>query len=117
MKRLFSLVLVLAMLFTLCSCGKKNPIEDEELVAQLQNAVQNEAISFILKDEDFGLFNVSTYLATIHELDELEEGKYDASGEVMVMMKDGALEYVGFNAIMNVNSSDEVEFESLEWDE
>ena len=117
MKKLLSLVLALVMLFTLCSCGKKDPMEDEELVDKLDDAIQSEAFGFLLEDEAFGLFNVSSYLATIHELEEIDDGKYDASGELMVIMKDGALEYVGFTAIMNVNSGDEVEFDSLEWDE
>lgn len=111
MKKVLSVILVMVLLFTLCSCGKKEPIEDEELVSKLETAIQSETVSFFL------FKGVSVWLPNIHELTEIEEGKYDASGEIFVLKDGGDNEYVAFTAVMIIGADDEVEFESLELDE
>lgn len=111
MKKFMSLILVMAILFTLYSCGKKDPIEDEELVSKLENAIQSETIG------DFLFSGVSVPIPNIHELEEVEEGKYDASGEICLIMKNGGgEEYVAFTAVMVINDDGEVDFESIELD-
>lgn len=110
MKKVLSVILVIAMCLSFCSCGKKSPIEDEELVETLESAIRWESTAyFLFKD-------ISITVPNILELEEISEGKYKASGEIFAAYQSGGNEHIPFTAVMSINSNDEVTFESFNID-
>jgi len=111
MKKAISLLLVLVLCLSLSACGEKPPIEDEELVSKLESAVLDKAApSFLFK-------GISLAVPTIHDLEEISEGKYDAAGEITLILKAGGEENVAFTAVMSIDAEDTVVFDSFDMDE
>jgi hypothetical protein len=108
MKKILSLLLVIAMLLSLCACGKKEPIEDKKLVSKLHHAIISEILS---------VTSGCLPEPKIYELEEIESGKYNASGDLlMIFVKQQTSDYWAFTAIMTVDENGEVEIESLDLD-
>ena len=111
MKRAIAFVLLISLLLGLCACGNKPPIENEELVSKLESAVLDKAaLSFVFR-------GISLAVPTIHDLEEISEGKYDAAGEILLILKAGGEEKVAFTAVMTIDAEDTVVFESFDLDE
>lgn len=120
MKKTSLLLLLLIFCLSLCSCGEKDPMENEELVDTLGDAAKNHDnyVRWMLELRLTTPHDLEFIYASIKGIEEVESNdditEYKVSGVYVILYRDIPKEEVPFSAVMTVNSLNEATCVSLD---